>query len=148
MNTLFQDASERLRMQGGRMTSQRRLILETLDLVSGHPTAEELFELVRVCDSSLNLSTVYRTLRWLEAEGLVSTRRFNEDHLQERFDPSFPSEHYHFVCSACKQVIEFDDHLVEEIRKRFEGKSGAEVQNTSVVFYGLCKACREAGEAS
>ena len=108
MSSLYQDAFERLRAKGGRMTSQRRLILQTLDSVSDHPTAEDLFELVRQCDPSLNLSTVYRTLRWLEQEGLVSTRRFDEDRRQERFDPGHPGEHYHFLCSNCKAVIEFE----------------------------------------
>lgn len=148
MSTLFRDASELLRVQGGRMTSQRKLILKTLDSVSGHPTAEELFEIVSARDPSLNLSTVYRTLRWLEGEGLISTRRFIEDHRQERFDPAHPSEHHHFLCSRCKKVIEFDHHLVEEIRKQFEYKNGVTVRKTSVMFYGLCSQCRKLEQAT
>jgi Fe2+ or Zn2+ uptake regulation protein len=146
MGSLYHDASERLRAQGGRMTSQRRLILETLDSASNHPTAEGLFEMVRERDPNLNLSTVYRTLRWLEDEGLVSARRFHEEHRQERFDPSNPNEHYHFLCSNCKRVIEFDHQLVDEIRKQFERESGTVVSSASVVLYGLCACCRRAGE--
>ena len=142
MSTLLQDASERLRAQGGRMTSQRLLILKTLNSVSGHPTAEELYDLVSAHDPSLNLSTVYRTLRWLEGEGLVSTRRFIEEHRQERFDPVHPSEHHHFLCSRCKQVIEFDHHLVKDIRRQFERENGVVVHEASVVFYGLCERCQ------
>ena len=123
------------------MTKQRRLILDTLDSASGHPTAEDLYELVNECDASINLSTVYRTLRWLEAEGLVSARRFVEDNRQERFDPALPSEHHHFICSNCKQVIEFDHPLVDEIRKQFEDQSGVTVENASLAFYGLCEQC-------
>lgn len=141
MRTIYQDASERLRAQGGRMTNQRRLILQILDSVSGHPTAEELFDLVNECDPSLHLSTVYRTLRWLESEGLVSTRRFIEDNRQERFDPALPSEHHHFMCSRCKKVIEFDHPQVDEIRKQFEQNSGSHVRNASLTFYGLCEEC-------
>jgi Fe2+ or Zn2+ uptake regulation protein len=147
MGKLYQDACERLRAQGGRMTSQRRLILDMLDSVGDHPTAEELFEMVRVRDPNLNLSTVYRTLRWLEGEGLVSARRFDEEHRQDRFDPGHPSEHYHFLCSNCKKVIEFDHQLVNEICEQFEGESGAVVSSASVVLYGLCAGCRESGEA-
>ena len=147
MTSLYQDASQRIRSQGGRMTSQRRLILRTLDSISGHPTAEDLFELVRTRDPSLNLSTVYRTLRWLEQEGLVNTRRFNEEHRQERFDFRSPDEHYHFLCSNCKKVIEFDHPLVEKIQCQIEQENGVQVHSASVVLYGLCNQCCQQGKS-
>lgn len=143
MTTLYQEASIKLREQGGRMTNQRRIILQTLDTISVHPTAEELFELVSQRDSSLNLSTVYRTLRWLESEGLVSARRFEGESRQERFDPGSSVEHYHFLCTRCEKVIEFDHHLVEEIRSQFERSTGVVVHNVSVVLYGLCNECQQ-----
>jgi Fe2+ or Zn2+ uptake regulation protein len=143
MGTLIQDARERLRTQGGRMTLQRRMVLEALECLGCHPTAEELYDVVRQRDPSINLSTVYRTLRWLEQEGLISARRFDEGSRQERFDPGLPSQHHHFMCTACNRVIEFDDDLIETIRVRFEEQSGAGVRTTSVVFYGLCPGCRQ-----
>ena len=76
MRELINVATERLRAQGGRMTIQRRLIFSLLDSLGEHPTAEELLILAREQDPDLNLSTVYRTLRWLEAENLVSSRVF------------------------------------------------------------------------
>lgn len=125
------------------MTPQRQLILETIQEMSGHPTAEEIYELVLSHDSSLHLSTVYRTLRWLEQEGLVTSRLFNEGRRQERFDPALPSEHYHFLCTHCKKVIEFNNLLVNAIKAQFELHSGAYVEQGSVVLYGLCRECRQ-----
>jgi len=144
MGTLIKDANNRLREQGGRMTSQRLLILETLEAMMGHPTAEELFEEVKKCDPRLNLSTVYRTLRWLEQENLVSARRFHEDRRQERFDPVHPSEHHHFLCLECKRVIEFDHNLINEIASQFATAEKVEVERASMVLYGICNLC--AGE--
>ena len=66
MSPLIQETSKRLRLQGGRMTPQRRLILQILETLTSHPTAEELYYLAHQQDPTLNLSTVYRTLRWLE----------------------------------------------------------------------------------
>lgn len=142
MGTLLVDAKERLRVQGGRMTAQRRLILETLETLGCHPTAEDLFAEVRQRDSNLSLSTVYRTLRWLEEEGLVSARRFDEERRHERFDPALPAEHHHFLCTICKSVIEFEDSLIDTIKAGFEGETGAWVESASVTFYGLCSQCR------
>lgn len=124
------------------MTAQRRLILETLDCLGCHPTAEDLFEEVHQQDPSLNLSTVYRTLRWLEQEGLVSARRFDDERRQERFDPASPAEHHHFLCSVCKSVIEFDDLLIDSIKEQFETWSGCEVESASVTLYGVCSPCK------
>lgn len=141
MSQLVQESKRRLHARGGRMTAQRRLILEALDQSSDHPTAEELFAIVNRQDSNLNLSTVYRTLRWLEQEGLVSTRIFAGDRRQERFDAALPSEHHHFVCNECKSVIEFDSPLFDQIKAQFEAQSNTTVQYGSIVLYGLCDRC-------
>lgn len=145
MGDLVREAQSRLRSQGGRMTAQRRLLLSILDSLGEHPTAEELFHLARQRDTALNLSTVYRTLRWLEHENLVSTRVFAEDRRQERFDAALPSEHHHFMCTNCKNVIEFDTELLEAIKIRFREQSGTMVRTGSIVLYGLCRNCIQAG---
>lgn len=143
MTDLIQESKIRLHTKGGRMTAQRRLILDILERLDTHPTAEELYELVKEKDSSLHLSTVYRTLRWLEDEGLVSSRYFQEDRQQKRFDPVHPVEHYHFVCRSCKSVQEFNNLLVNTIKAQFELHTGAYVEVGSVVLYGICSACLE-----
>ncbi|MBP1702778.1 MAG: Fur family transcriptional regulator [Chloroflexi bacterium] len=123
------------------MTTQRRLILASLDALDTHPTAEELHAIAVQQDPSLNLSTVYRTLRWLEQEGLVSTRRFDEPRRQDRFDPMLPSQHHHFICKSCKNVIEFDLPALGDIQQDFEHLHQVRIESASVVFYGLCTAC-------
>ena len=142
MTSLTHNATQRLRSQGGRMTSQRRIILEALDCLNCHPTAEEVFEIVRLRDGTINLSTVYRTLRWLEQEGLVSARRFAAEDRQDHFDPALPSEHYHFVCTNCKEVIEFDAPMLKTIAAQLEAQVGVSVQSISMVLSGLCNPCK------
>jgi Fe2+ or Zn2+ uptake regulation protein len=143
MSELINVAQERLRAQGGRMTTQRRLIFSLLDSLGEHPTAEELLILAREQDPDLNLSTVYRTLRWLEAENLVSSRVFAEEGRQERFDAALPSEHHHFMCTDCKNVIEFDTGLFGTIKGQFQELNGAKVETGSIMLYGLCSNCRQ-----
>ena len=148
MSPLIQETSKRLRLQRGRMTPQRRLILQILETLTSHPTAEELYCLAHQQDPTLNLSTVYRTLRWLEQEDLVSTRVFHEERRQERFDPVSPSEHHHFMCTECKTVIEFDTPLFDQIKTQFECNKSAFVQNGTIVLYGLCQGCLDQASAS
>jgi Fur family transcriptional regulator, ferric uptake regulator len=142
-DTLIDLATQRLHSQGGRMTGQRRMILEALDCLGCHPTAEQIYAVVNQRDATINLSTVYRTLRWLEQEGLVSARRFDEKSRQDRFDPALPVEHHHFVCTACGMVIEFDDPRLRQVRAQFERQNGAQVASISVMLQGLCAGCKQ-----
>jgi Fur family ferric uptake transcriptional regulator len=142
MDSLLERTALRLQETGGRLTSQRRLIVQVLENLDSHPTAEELHDLVKKYDSSVHLSTIYRTLHWLEEEGLVSARVFNDDLRQERFDPVAPAEHYHFLCVNCNKVIEFNTLLVNAIKAQFELHSGAMVETGSVTLYGICADCR------
>lgn len=137
------EADKRIRTSNRRMTTQRRLILDSLQALDIHPTAEELLDRVQEHDPSIHLSTIYRTLRWLEAEGLIQARVFNDYRRTERFDPAVTGEHYHFVCRRCNTVMEFNNLLVNAVKAQFELHSGAQVDFGSVILYGLCAACRE-----
>jgi Fur family ferric uptake transcriptional regulator len=148
MSTLLNDAAQKLQIQGGRMTEQRRLILETLESLESHPSAEELHSIVQEQYPDIHLSTVYRTLRWLEQEGLVSSRWFEGDRRQERFDPALPIEHHHFLCNQCNKVIEFDHHLVDAIVQQFEVDFNAQIEATTLVLYGTCVDCRRRSRAN
>lgn len=141
MSDLMRVAQERLREQGGRLTAQRRLLFSILDTLGEHPTAEELFNIAQEVDPDLHLSTVYRTLRWLEAQNLISTRVFDGERRQERFDPALPIEHHHFMCTSCKRVIEFDSQLFASIKSQFQASNGAHVVTGSIMLYGVCVDC-------
>ena len=123
------------------MTAERRLILEALETSGGHPTAEELHARIMPQHPDLNLSTVYRTLRWLEGQGLVGAQRFSEDQRGDRFGPTLPAEHHHFVCQKCKQVIEFNHPLVEQLKRQLEAETGVMVESASIVLNGICPDC-------
>jgi len=144
MCALVNEAAATLRITGGRMTAQRRLILETLETLGGHPTAEEVYIAVRKRDATLNPSTVYRTLAWLETVGLVSHCHLDsgpDGEHSERYDPAAPVEHHHFVCTGCGRVIEFEASLIAEIKAEFAGQHGGRVVRAALTLYGVCKEC-------
>jgi len=143
INPLLQHAAQTLTSHGGRMTAQRRLILAVLAESQDHPTAEELYQRVQPKNPALNLSTVYRTLRWLEQEGLVASRHFEGEPHQDRFDPVAEQkpDHHHFRCRACNRIIEFDAPLLEQVKQRFTRQQGGQVESAALVLYGLCADC-------
>jgi Fe2+ or Zn2+ uptake regulation protein len=147
MNTpaisLLDQVIDKLHAEGGRMTSQRKLILEALSSCPDHPTAEEIY--TRACenDSTLHLSTVYRTLRWLEEEGFVSPRWFEDEHRQERFDTvqGDNGDHYHFRCRICNTIVEFPEPLVDEIKAAYQARCGGHIESATLTLYGICQRC-------
>ena len=149
MSRLVAQASGMLQQSGGRMTTQRRLILETLDEMGGHPTAEQIYRTVRSQDPSINSSTVYRTLGWLAEAGLIDARHLaagRSSGRREQFDPSGPVEHHHFVCTGCGKVVEFSSPQIERAKQEFSHAQGATVERASLTLYGLCAACQHAKE--
>ena len=141
--SLIEQATQKLHATGGRMTTQRRLILEVLDSCPDHPTAEEIYSRACESDETLHLSTVYRTLRWLEEEGLVSPRWFEDERRQERFDTVVDdgSDHYHFRCRVCNEIIEFAEPRIEEIKTAYEARFGGQVESATLTLYGVCSRC-------
>ncbi len=126
------------------MTAQRRLILEALEQLGGHPNAEQIYQAVRQHDARIHPSTVYRTLGWLADQGLVNTRHLDSGRGDrcEHYDPATQLEHHHFVCTACEHVIEFD-WPVEDAKRAVAEQFGVTVERASLTVYGLCAICRE-----
>jgi Fur family transcriptional regulator, ferric uptake regulator len=145
MDSLVLRAANLLRTNSGRMTTQRRVILEVLEAVGGHPTAEEIYQAARQRDSSINPSTVYRTLNWLEQVGLVNPRSLamgRSDRRRERFDLKQPTEHHHFVCTNCGRVSEFaSPPSLKHLKDKLAREQQSQVMWASITLYGLCARC-------
>jgi Fur family ferric uptake transcriptional regulator len=54
-----------------RLTSQRQVILEELKKVKSHPTANEVYDMVRKRLPRIGLGTVYRNLDLLAERGII-----------------------------------------------------------------------------
>lgn len=150
-SSITDQVTRRLRAEGGRMTSQRKSVLNALQELSDHPTAEEIFAHARQQDTSLNLSTVYRTLRWLETIGLVNPCWFSEESRAERFDTQTandsPRGHHHFVCRSCGSVQEFSAPQTSQVILAYQTKFGGQVDEADLTLYGLCPNCLPAAQS-
>lgn len=127
------------------MTRQRRLILEELSKVTSHPTADEVFRMVRERLPHVSLGTVYRNLEILAQAGVI--RKLQVGGSQMRFDAN-ATTHTHIRCSGCGRV---DDALVEPgegFAAAFRDVRGYDVRGFSLELVGLCPECRPRGAGS
>ncbi len=135
---------ENLRRRGGRMTEQRRVLLDTLSSVDSHPTAAELYEMVRDRLPDISQGTVYRNLRRLHELGYVQKLDYGPG--ASHFDATV-KPHYHLRCRECECVIDLDIERepVPGIERAQNAATNWEVIEHRVEFLGVCPKCRKTG---
>ncbi len=142
MTQFVTQAKEAIAAEGGRMTNQRQIILDVIDRSREHLTADDITARAQRLDQSINPSTVYRTLALLKERGLINSRYYDQDSHREVFEPTPNTEHYHFTCSRCGTVIEFESKHVPALRAQLQNDFGVEVQTACLCLTGLCEKCR------
>jgi Fe2+ or Zn2+ uptake regulation protein len=130
-----------LRARGKRLTRPRRVILDTVRASHAHPPAAAVYRQVRRKLPRVSLATVYRNLRMLAAEGLLTERA---DLAGMRFDGN-TAPHDHFTCVACGCIYDVPALGARGVRARVASRTGFEVLTQRIEFYGRCGACRGAG---
>lgn len=124
-------------MSGKRYSRQRELIYQALAGTTQHPTAEMIYKWLKPENPTLSLGTVYRNLRLMSDEGLITRMAFPVD----RYDAA-TAPHPHFCCRACGRVYDLDLPYDETLDQAVQS-SGHEVERHEQLFYGTCAHCRE-----
>lgn len=110
------DIREKLNQVGLKATHQRLVIYEALCKLMRHPSAEEIFELVKSKNPSISLGTVYKTLDSFVETGLlhkVSTRQGTM-----RYDVNV-TPHHHLYCTNTHEIYDFQDGDLQELIQKF-----------------------------
>ena len=122
-----------------RLTNQRKIILEELKSVTSHPTADEIYGMVRQKMPRISLGTVYRNLEVLSSLGLV--RKLENAAGQKRFDGDI-SAHHHIRCDVCGKVGDiFDAPDISGIEHGLS--TDFQITGVSLEFSGVCPKCQK-----
>ncbi|MBW1972253.1 MAG: transcriptional repressor [Deltaproteobacteria bacterium] len=123
-----------------RNTEQRKIILEELKKVNTHPTADEVYEMVKKRLPRISIGTVYRNLELLSKCGLIQKLELGCS--QMRFDWN-TNNHYHIRCIRCGKVEDVPVETMSRFEKILEGKSDYEIIGHRLEFIGLCPKCKK-----
>ena len=126
--------------QKHRMTNQRQVILEEIQKVNTHPTADEVYETVRKRLPRISLGTVYRNLEVLSACGLI--QKIGPLSSQMRFD-GITKNHYHLRCIYCGKVEDAPIETVDKLENAVREKSDYSILGHKLEFIGICPKCRK-----
>ncbi len=139
---LERDIRERFRRSGYTLTSQRKAVLEALGDSRGHPSAEDVYLLVKQKNPRVALGTVYQALSVLEEIGVVGAKHWSES--PTRYDLNV-NPHLDIRCLACGEVAEVPGVGLGDLEERVRAATPYEVKRAAVVVEGLCPACRADG---
>jgi Fur family ferric uptake transcriptional regulator len=126
-----------------RMTKQKRVVLEELSKVKNHPTAYDVYEMVKSRLPRISLGTVYRNLDQLSSGGQI--RRLDMGQSQRRFD-AVVDDHLHIRCISCGKVDDVPLNPAMStitIKDMVSSQSGYDVLGCEMDFQGICPKCKK-----
>ena len=123
-----------------RLTTQRQIILEELSKVKTHPTASELYDMVRKRLPRIGLGTVYRNLELMAENGMIL--KLEVGGTQKRFDATTDT-HYHIRCFSCGKVDDIDTPVMDDLVREAAAATSYEVIGHHIEFSGQCPACQK-----
>ena len=123
-----------------RLTTQRQIILEELSKVTSHPTANEVYDMVRKRLPRIGLGTVYRNLELMADSGIIL--KLEVGGTQKRFDATTET-HYHIRCMKCDKVDDIDIPVQQNINGVAMAATEYLVMGHHIEFSGICETCQE-----
>ena len=121
-----------------RMTRQRKVILEELCKVDTHPSADEVYAMVRKRLPRISLGTVYRNLEILAERGQI--QKLEPGGTLKRFDGKTES-HYHLRCIRCDRMIDAPVDFDVMIKHDLKSATDFKIIGHKLEFIGICPEC-------
>ena len=133
------NALDKLKSTGVRMTPQRHAILAYLLDSMGHPTADEIYRALADRFPSMSVATVYNNLRLFKEAGLVRELTYGDS--SSKFDAKM-SDHYHVICKKCNKMVDFEYPSIVGIEETASKETGFIVESHRMEIYGVCADCQ------
>lgn len=135
--------AEICRNRGIKITHQRLEIYREMVSTEEHPDAMVVYGRLRKRMPTISLDTVYRNLRTLEEEGLLSIVGMSHERI--RFDANL-EPHHHFTCMKCGKIRDFQSEQSAYLECPEEAKGFGKPVSLYLEVKGVCKECQRPGK--
>ena len=120
-------------------SEQREAIVDTFLRSQSHLSVDDLLHLVQKRRADVGRTTVYRTLKLLQAAGLAQELELRGE---SRFEREYNRAHHdHFICQHCGDIIEFESPEIERIQDEIAHSLGFVIEGHRHQIFGQCRAC-------
>jgi Fur family ferric uptake transcriptional regulator len=117
------------------MTGQRKVIAQILDGADDHPDVVELHRRAAAVDERISLSTVYRTVKLLETQGIIERLDFRDG--RARYEQAARGHHDHLINLETGDVIEFSSAEIEALQTEIARRLGYRVVYHRLELYAV-----------
>lgn len=126
-----------------RGTTQGAAVRDALLGQSGFRSAQDIYAAMRAEGRAVGLSTVYRHLQSLVAEGLADVIHTPEGETTYRYcgGSARKTHHHHLVCRSCGRAEEVESRAVERWSATVADEHGYIDVDHTVEVFGVCAEC-------
>lgn len=124
-------------------TIQRSLVLDVVNRLKSHATADEVYAEVAATHPNISKATVYRNLNLLSEMGMI--RKLEIPGGADRFD-HICKEHCHVKCEKCGRVFDIEIPYIDGLDNLVENRNGFELTGYDILFRGICPGCRASSD--
>ena len=118
---------------GVRMTNQRRIIIELIDVSDDHPDVETIYRRAIAIDKTISLATIYRTVGVLEQAGVVEKLDVGDG--KARYELA-GEHHEHLVDVDTGEIHEFQHAELEALKEKIANDMGFELVGHRLELFG------------
>ena len=126
-----------------RNTIQCALVLEAVNRLQNHATADEIYENIVREHPHIGRGTVYRNLQRLAEAGEIM--KIEVPGGADRYD-HLTCKHYHVKCQKCGRVYDADMPYEPDLEMKIRDKHGFVMTGHTIMFTGICPNCQYKGE--
>lgn len=122
-------------------SKQREEIIEVIKNSYNHPTAEDIYMIVKAKDPAVSRSTVYRNLGLLVEDGMIQkiSMLVGPDKYDYKRIP-----HNHVICTKCGKILDFEYNFqLEKLKESIKKQTGIEISSKNIAIEGICENCKK-----
>ncbi len=121
-----------------RNTIQNQFVLEAVQNLKNHPTAEEIYDYILKKYGKISIATIYSNLQSLSLEGKI--KRLDLPNVPTRYDHQTFNQ-YHFLCKKCGKLFDSDVPFNNLAMQQIKENSKFVIDEVNVILTGTCPDC-------
>lgn len=133
-----EDLISLLRDKGYKVTTQRLEIFKYVLSRDDHPSAEQVYQALKIDFPTISLGTIYKTLHLMEDLNLIQELGFKDGTV--RYDPD-TDLHLNLVCTSCGKIKDRKPQNLEMIWKELLSNLDIKTEGQRIDIYYKCSEC-------
>lgn len=128
-------------MNSHRNTLQRAIVLQEVQQIQGHATANMIYDKICTSHPTISRATVYRNLKALEQDKAIM--RIEVPGGADFFEAK-NQKHYHIKCTCCGGLFDASLPYIPQLLELAQAEDQCfRLSTYSLLFEGLCPSCQD-----